>query len=642
MRDFQVATQALHPDIFPGFLHAIRNAEKCLVGLSDKRKFLAGKFLCLLILGFIQPGWSQLSPGPLAQAHAHLEGVRNCTQCHVLGEKVSNDKCLACHKEISQLLGQQRGYHASPGVKGKECASCHSDHHGRNFTLIRFEEKTFDHKLAGYPLTGAHARIDCRTCHKADFIKDPELKKDRDTYLGLDNACLGCHADYHRKTLSSDCAKCHGTESFVPASLFNHDRSGFPLKGKHRTTACVDCHPKETREGQPFQKFTGLAFGKCTDCHSEVHQSIHVKDCRDCHTEQSFSTIPVATSRFNHKETGFPLRGRHQKLECAACHDTGLPPSEVLRDRKGIKADQCIACHEDPHEGRFGTSCASCHSESSFHEVAISLDFDHDQTDFPLLGRHRAVDCRLCHEEGFTVPVAHESCQSCHEDYHKGEFVRDGKGPDCRECHTVEGFQGSLFTIERHAGTDFPLEGAHQATPCFSCHMKEERWTFSNLDIRCVGCHEDVHLDQIPARYYPGKTCESCHQPTSWEDNHFDHNQTQFPLQGAHGRQPCRECHVPDTGFPYGKFVSLGRACVTCHEDEHRGQFLSGEVVDCVRCHGYDSWKIAFFDHDRTAFPLEGRHKEVSCEGCHVEVEKEGDRFVWYKIERFACADCHK
>ncbi|MFZ4401794.1 MAG: hypothetical protein ACOYO1_17325, partial [Bacteroidales bacterium] len=40
---------------------------------------------------------AQISPGELSNYHSHLEGISNCTKCHVLGEQLSNDKCLACH-----------------------------------------------------------------------------------------------------------------------------------------------------------------------------------------------------------------------------------------------------------------------------------------------------------------------------------------------------------------------------------------------------------------------------------------------------------------------------------------------------------------------------------------------------------------
>ena len=76
---------------------------------------------------------AQISPGDLTKAHADLEGIFKCTQCHILGDKVSNDKCLECHKEIKSRIDQKKGYHASREVRGKDCAVCHSEHHGRNF-----------------------------------------------------------------------------------------------------------------------------------------------------------------------------------------------------------------------------------------------------------------------------------------------------------------------------------------------------------------------------------------------------------------------------------------------------------------------------------------------------------------------------
>ncbi len=69
-------------------------------------------FLIIALL-FVYKGQSQISPGDLAAPHAHLEGMSNCTQCHILGEKVSNEKCLACHKELKKRIDLQKGYHSS-------------------------------------------------------------------------------------------------------------------------------------------------------------------------------------------------------------------------------------------------------------------------------------------------------------------------------------------------------------------------------------------------------------------------------------------------------------------------------------------------------------------------------------------------
>ena len=53
-------------------------------------------------------------------------------------------------------MGQ--GYHAASCIRKQDCINCHSDHHGRNFEMIRFDQETFDHDLTGYILEGKHKR----------------------------------------------------------------------------------------------------------------------------------------------------------------------------------------------------------------------------------------------------------------------------------------------------------------------------------------------------------------------------------------------------------------------------------------------------------------------------------------------------
>ena len=39
-------------------------------------------------------------------------------------------------------------------------------------------------------------------------------------------------------------------------------------------------------------------------------------------------------------------------------------------------------------------------------------------------------------------------------------------------------------------------------------------------------------------------TCDTCHSTTNWLSATFDHNNTPFPLTGAHTTVPCAQCHV--------------------------------------------------------------------------------------------------
>lgn len=605
-----------------------------------KQRILPIAVFCLL---FMIKAAGQISPGDLASPHAHLEGISNCTQCHELGHKVANDKCLDCHKEIQSRLDQRTGFHYSKDVRGKDCASCHSDHHGRKFDMIRFDESNFDHNLTGYKLTGAHTKVDCRECHVAENIVEPDLKKRIETYLGVGTACINCHEDYHQKTLDNDCAKCHTTEAFAPAEKFNHDKTDYPLVGQHKNVDCKECHQMETRGGKDFQHFADVPFANCNACHDDVHNNNLGNDCKQCHTEQSFNSHS-GLKRFNHSRTSFPLKGQHKRVDCASCHKMDSSPANLFQDNLGIPTNNCVACHADVHEGKFGTNCAECHTEETF-KVAGNLDnFNHDLTGFALEGKHEVVDCRKCHvSENITDPLPHNTCATCHDDYHGGEFAEATVSPDCAECHTVAGFSPSLFTFEDHATSNFPLEGAHLATPCFACHLQEDKWHFKNIGNRCVDCHDDVHVKEIATEFYPNQSCETCHTTNTWKkENRFDHGLTTFALEGGHQRATCAACHVPDQENPVRQFKGISQTCATCHDNVHGTQFELEGVTDCSRCHGFEGWDASHFDHNKTAFPLEGKHREVACEKCHKETVVEGEIFVEYKMVSFECVDCHQ
>jgi hypothetical protein len=517
----------------------------------------------ILLLPFFSSG--QISPGKLTAVHAHLEGISNCTQCHTLGDKVTNDKCLACHTELKSRIDLNLGYHASAEIKGHNCTKCHSDHHGVNFQIIRFDKDKFNHQLTGYPLTGAHTSRQCTDCHKKQFITDNRLKNKKFTYLGLNRQCVTCHEDYHQKTLSQQCGDCHSDRSFKPATGFSHDRSKFRLAGSHREVACEKCHKITTRDGKKFQEFKGV-----------------------------------------------PFQG-------------------------------CVSCHSDPHQNRFGQNCAQCHTEVSFHVIKNSSEFDHSKTRFPLTGKHTQVSCKSCHKSGISAAIKFARCTDCHTDYHQGQFGTGPGSSDCLECHTTAGFQGSAYTVERHNQASFRLEGAHLATPCIACHKKNGQWTFRQIGIQCADCHTDIHSGHISPDYYPGKNCRTCHNSSSWADVSFDHENTGFRLSDVHRKKSCRDCHftTDQKGTLVQRFAAMDGSCNQCHTDNHAGQFDRGGVTDCLRCHEENLWKIDRFDHDRTAFKLDGSHQNVPCQKCHKQVTENNRTFILYKIKEWKCENCH-
>ena len=508
--------------------------------------------------------YSQISPGDLTDAHANLEGLSNCTKCHELGEQVNSSRCLDCHKEIQSLITTNSGYHSGSEVKNKDCWSCHSEHNGRKFRIINFDSNSFNHDKAGFKLTDAHSKADCKDCHQSKFISDSNLKKRSGTYLGLNQYCYSCHEDYHQKTLSDDCSTCHDSKAFRPAAKFNHDNSKFKLTGAHLNKDCISCHPKEIKNSKETQKFKGVAFSNCNSCHRDVH------------------------------------------------------------------------------EGRFGADCKSCHSTASFKTINQSA-FDHNRTNYPLLGKHKIISCNSCHTSEQNKKPAHQNCTDCHKDYHNSQFISENKIQDCENCHTVYGFRPSTFTIESHNTAKFKLTGAHLATPCESCHLKTEKWEFRNIGMDCIECHDNIHKYELKEEFLPENNCQSCHNSERWSAISFNHDKTKFQLLGKHLKAACNNCHY-DKKVSEEKniiFSSLKADCETCHNDNHFGQFRINDKSDCVRCHTFENWKPEKFDHNKTRFKLEGAHLKAECSRCHKVNDKNEKPFVIYKIEDFRCVVCH-
>jgi hypothetical protein len=510
-------------------------------------------------------GVAQISPGELAKVHAHLEGMANCTQCHTLGAKVSNEKCLDCHKEISARLAENKGFHASSKVKGKECTICHGDHYGRNYDIVHLVKDKFNHADAGYKLEGKHAKTECGECHKKEHISDVQIRKKQETYLGLNDLCLTCHEDYHRSTLSSVCRNCHNSDAFIPASNFNHARAKFQLKAKHAVVACEKCHAKSVINGKNFQQFTGLQFKECNNCHKDPHENKFGQTCSKCHVEESFKTVKTI-GEFDHSKTGFKLEGRHVQVTCKSCHKLSITAP--------LKHGKCYDCHKDYHNNQFrknntSPDCSECHDVTGFAQSSFTVE-KHNMSKFRIEGAHLATPCFECHKKGkeWSFRGIGDKCADCHKDIHRD--LIDPKyypGAKCDNCHQATAWGEVKFD---HQQTTFSLEGKHAVTACRKCHYRNTDegvgyQKFNSLKGNCETCHKDVHFAQF--RDEKAIVCLQCHGFDDWKPGKFNHNNTRFKLDGGHKDVACSKCHksVTEGSNKYINYKFKDILCATCH-----------------------------------------------------------------------------
>jgi hypothetical protein len=490
--------------------------------------------------------------------------MSNCTKCHELGEKVNNSKCLDCHTEIKSRINSGSGYHSNSEVKGKNCSSCHSEHNGRNFRIINFNSNSFDHKKTGFSLTGKHSKTDCKECHKSDFINDSNLKKRKGSYLGLNTKCSTCHEDYHQKTLGDNCTSCHNTDAFKPVAKFDHSTAAFKLTGAHQKVECIGCHKIENKNGKQYQAFKNISFQNCNSCHKDPHQGSFGQNCSSCHETSSFKQINKAA--FDHSRTKFPLIGKHKTVGCNNCHKA---PSGYK-----MKFELCTDCHTDFHKAQFVVNnltqnCSDCHSENRFRPSSFTLEM-HNKAKFQITGAHLAIPCESCHyqQSQWLFKGTAIACINCHKNIHenelKPEFLPDN---NCGTCHQTESWRTISFD---HGKTSFPLLGKHNTISCGSCHRQEEAETtsiiFRSNKKECETCHKDPHFAQFKVDGI--SDCSRCHAFENWKPEKFDHNKTEFNLEGAHKNVECSKCHprIEKYGNTFTKFKLEEFKCATCHK----------------------------------------------------------------------------
>ncbi len=350
----------------------------------------------------------------LANTSSHAEIEQQCKYCHQPFTSSQGESCLQCHEDIASQIDLQSGLHGIlSGVAS--CRTCHTDHKGRDFDMLKDALQKFDHNQTAFPLTGEHELLNCQDCHTVNEFQ-------------ISSTCSDCHAEpeQHTGMFSSDCTECHSTQAWVPAILdgnpFDHEALGFSLilhelDYQGLSITCLSCHQKKTFE---------MDVTTCMNCHEQhdfeymqSHSEEFGIDCTACHDGVD------RMHNFDHQNV-FVLDGAHIELECVACHENqvfvGLPK-------------ECSDCHAEPeiHAGSFGLNCAACHSTTAWQPATLQ------EHTFPLdHGDEGEIACETCHTNTYTQ----YTCESCHDssdpefiEEHEEENLSRDRLINCVECH---------------------------------------------------------------------------------------------------------------------------------------------------------------------------------------------------------------
>ena len=563
-----------------------------------------------------------------------------CQNCHTLsGWKPIRNRPEFDH---SQTRFPLRGMHESVACTqchtkpvftnvGKRCADCHADIHKRQFGANceqchtvkgwQVSVQQINQHQNRFPLIGAHAALDCESCHKSAAVGQ---------FQGLATQCYSCHAkDYQNaqpnhvaSSFPTTCEQCHNANTWLDAKFDHLKQTGFDLTGAHKTLECTACHQGGKFAGTP---------ATCSGCHLPDFQKTtnpnHAQagfpqTCQTCHNTSAWSPATFDHNTF----TKFPLTGSHVSVSCNQCHMNG--------QFAGTPTD-CASCHSKDYQGTnspphaaagIPTTCATCHNTTSW----ANATFDHSSTGFPLTGAHTPLQCSQCHLNN-NYSITDTTCVSCHLKDFQGttnpNHAQAGFPQTCENCHSTTSWSGSSFN---HNNTGFPLTGAHTSVQCAQCHVNNN---YNLTDTSCVSCHlKDFQGTTNPNHVAAGfpQTCQTCHTTTSWNAT-FNHSTTGFPLTGAHTPLQCSQCHIN------GNYSITDTSCASCHLKDYQtasnpNHIQAGFPQTCQSCHTTTNW-TASFDHSSTGFALTGAHVPLQCAQCHVNGN--------YSLTTGACSSCH-
>jgi len=208
---------------------------------------------------------------PLTGAHINTP----CQSCHVNNNfNLTSTLCVSCH--LKDFQGTTNPNHVSAGFP-QQCEVCHN--------TAAWIPASFDHNKTAFPLTGAHTKVACNSCHiNGQFAGTP-----------------------------TDCYSCHKPD-YLGTTNPNHPAAGFP-------TTCALCHNTTSWAGATFNHtwfpiYSGTHAGKwttCGDCHTNP-SNYAVFSCITCHQHDRANTDPNHTDVRNYV---------YSPTSCYSCHPTG-------------------------------------------------------------------------------------------------------------------------------------------------------------------------------------------------------------------------------------------------------------------------------------------------------------------------------
>jgi len=563
-------------------------------------------------------------------------------------------ECNNCHTTVSFTTPFVDHTSVTPGTCGQ--SGCHDD---ASSNTNKNSNPPFD-GTRPHPVTGNIVEA-CDLCHTiTSFNLGGEFN--HDVLARNPIACDSCHDGQNaigkdsvinnHPIITSDCAACHNTTSFVIVGGVcsnSTDPNVFGTCFDHTNVTPGSCDTVGCHDGNAASAIRGVPTtgdGVSSSAQVQIHIDAGVQPCDACHMAGgSFSLAKVDHSGF-----GTIAVPATPPIDCNSCHDgitaTGKNVSHIET------VEQCSVCHEPQSDtfagagfdhaslsiiGNISTpTCVSCHDGSS----ALAQSVTH--VTVPTVGDH---DCLVCHHDPAYSSFALTTFN------HQDAVIANGNTPiTCNSCHDGKSHDG-VIVISKPSG-HIPT-----ADDCSLCHDNTNNGPGINGTSSSGFTSADPFVNTIHNAYNSG--CRTCHNGAFVSAPYLATSYNQSSISSTHATAhsngwDCNACHTTTGGFAETNPVNhqdpaiKAETCISCHDGNTTGATPKNAghpntSDDCQFCHQAGGSFVAGFDH--TTLDNGGTNQGLACAICHNGVNATGKGNVPAGKKHIPttrdCAACH-
>ncbi len=364
-----------------------------------------------------------------------------------------------------------------------------------------------------------------------------------------------------------------GLAQNAATSKFDHDPTGFPLTGTHKSVPCDSCHINARFKTTPKN---------CFGCHNGMTapgatsllgaHPLTTNYCEGCHKTTTWRDY----SFIDHVQALGP---------CAACHNGKIATGKNSDPTHPVTSAACNTCHFNTVTWKGGilppgttttTAVTSTTPSKTTTPAAGSPDAPNPQT------RNQTSTASPSSGAQTSVNVRKASGKPDHTSFISG----------CTRCHN-----GAVATGKpaKHLTTTAPCETCHKSTRTFA----GARVDHTSLSGGCATCHNGVTAEGRPRQHVMTTApCDACHRTTFWTPVTFRHTSPAFVNHGP--GVGCESCHVGNSPTAAWKFPAYRPGCAGCHAQQYRPMahlkfqrpvkvyYTVSELRDCTgSCHTY-------------------------------------------------------